>query len=117
MSSKPLEALLKIQNDLYKQHPLLLPKDFSSEPITFPPKIRAITDYVIGHAEKNEMFRVILKGPRGGGKSRVLASLELILWHLYQWDVINLGGSFTQAEKVYTYLIEAFTSKFMEIIG
>ena len=114
MSSKPLEALLKIQNDLYKQHPLLLPKDFSSEPITFPPKIRAITDYVIGHAEKNEMFRVILKGPRGGGKSRVLASLELILWHLYQWDVINLGGSFTQAEKVYTYLIEAFTSKFME---
>ena len=106
-----LATLLAIQTEIYKQHPLMLPKDFSTEPLTFPKKIREIIEHVISCAEKQEMFRIICAGPRGGGKTRGIASIEIILWHLYGWDVINLGGSFTQAEKVYSYLFEAFQSK------
>ena len=111
MSPEQLENLFKIQTEVYKQHPYLLPRDFSTEPITFPKKIKELLDYVLDHVKKKEMFRVICKGPRGGGKTRGIASIELILWYLYNWDIINLGGSFSQAEKVYSYLTEAFQSK------
>lgn len=114
MLPRQLDDLLKIQSEIYRQHPLMLPADFSSEPITYPPKIKEILDYVLDHAQRKEMLRVILKGPRGGGKTRCLASIELILWHVYAWDVINLGGSFSQSEKVYSYLTEAFNSKSIE---
>ena len=52
-----------------------------------------------------------MKGPRGGGKSRILAGIEFMLWYLMDWDVVNLGGSLSQSEKVYSYLLPAFNSK------
>jgi len=89
-----------------------LPQAYSSDSLLFPPKIRYLFDVILKKAKRGEIIRYIIKAPRGGGKSRLLASLELALWYFLDWDVVNLGGSFTQAQKVYSYLSEAFGAEF-----
>lgn len=76
----------------------------------FPAKIKEVFDHIIDCAKNKKIGRIIIKAPRGGGKSRVLASIELVLWYVYDFDIVNLGGSFVQASKVYQYLSEAFYS-------
>lgn len=48
--------------------------------------------------------RAIWVGPRGGGKSQTDALIEFLLWFFKNYDVVNVGGSETQAANVYAYL-------------
>lgn len=50
--------------------------------------------------------RVIVKAPRGGGKSKMLGTVGFDLWYLRGRNVVNMGGSFVQAEIVYDYFTD-----------
>lgn len=47
--------------------------------------------------------RVIIKAPRGGGKSNLLGTIGFDDWYLRQRKVVNMGGSAVQATIVYNY--------------
>lgn len=47
--------------------------------------------------------RVIIKAPRGGGKSKLLGTIGFDFWYLKQRKVVNMGGSAVQAKIVYEY--------------
>lgn len=47
--------------------------------------------------------RIIIKAPRGGGKSKLLGTIGFDLWYLKNRKVVTMGGSFVQAEIVYNY--------------
>lgn len=44
-----------------------------------------------------------MKAPRGGGKSKLLGTVGFDLWFLKRRKVVNMGGSFVQAQIVYNY--------------
>lgn len=50
--------------------------------------------------------RFIIKAPRGGGKSKLLGTVGFDLWFLKDQSVVNMGGSYVQAEIVYGYFTE-----------
>ena len=47
--------------------------------------------------------RVIIKAPRGGGKSKLLGTIGFDEWYLRDRSVVNMGGSAVQAKIVYGY--------------
>jgi len=47
--------------------------------------------------------RFIMKGPRGGGKSKMLGALGFVKWYLQLRNLIDMGGSLEQARGVYNY--------------
>jgi hypothetical protein len=47
--------------------------------------------------------RFIMKGPRGGGKSKMLGALGFVIWFLRLLNIIDMGGSLMQAQGVYNY--------------
>ena len=49
---------------------------------------------------------MIIKAPRGGGKSKLLGTIGFDLWYLRDRSVVNMGGSFVQAEVVYGYFTD-----------
>lgn len=113
LSNQSKEAK-QIELAILEKYPHLLAAKYSLDKLLFPEKIKDLFYYVYNKAKNKELIRIIVKAPRGGGKSRVLASLELALWYLLKFDVVNLGGSFKQASKVYSYLTPAFMSEFMK---
>lgn len=50
--------------------------------------------------------RVIIKAPRGGGKSKLLGTLGFDLWYLKNRNVVSMGGSLVQAQVVYGYFAD-----------
>jgi hypothetical protein len=46
---------------------------------------------------------VIIKAPRGGGKSKLLGTIGFDLWYIKKRKVVNMGGSSAQATIVYNY--------------
>lgn len=50
--------------------------------------------------------RIIIKAPRGGGKSKMLGTVGFDLWYFKNRSVVTMGGSFVQAEIVYGYFTE-----------
>lgn len=50
--------------------------------------------------------RFIIKGPRGGGKSKMLGALGFVRWFLKLRNIVNLGGSLEQASGVYKYFTD-----------
>ena len=47
--------------------------------------------------------RVIIKAPRGGGKSKLLGTIGFDEWYLHGRKVVNMAGSAVQATIVYNY--------------
>lgn len=47
--------------------------------------------------------RFILKGPRGGGKSKMLGAIGFAKWFLQGRSIVDMGGSLEQAKGVYNY--------------
>jgi len=87
-------------------------ESYEGKPITFlrhhdpqtrwPKKLREIfADIWFGRAGQH----VIMKGPRGGGKSRFLGSLGFALWFFKKQKVVDMAGSFEQAKGVYEYFL------------
>lgn len=104
----PLKALetLKIavgQRSLkteYQEKPIQMHKTFPTRtPMKFPRKIKQAYAYLW----EGKHTRVIIKAPRGGGKSQLLGTVGFDLWYLRNRKVVTMGGSLVQAEIVYKY--------------
>ena len=84
----------------YLTKPITMHKTYQTpRPVLFPRVIRQA--YAQIWSEKYS--RVIIKAPRGGGKSELLGTLGFDYWYLKNRSVVNMGGSFVQAEIVYHY--------------
>lgn len=60
--------------------------------------------------------RIIIKAPRGGGKSKLLGTFGFDDWFLRRRKVVNMGGSAVQAKIVYDYF-QAYCDIDMSIGG
>lgn len=47
--------------------------------------------------------RFIIKGPRGGGKTKLMGAIGFSRWLLKLRSIVAMGGSMTQAQNVYNY--------------
>ena len=63
------------------------------------------------------MLRAIIKAPRGGGKSQIIATLGFCLWYLLDRNVIDMGGSFEQAKEVYKYFLTYVENEELDIVS
>ena len=73
----------------------------------FPKKLRMIFAclWLQQDLQGRPAHRFIIKGPRGGGKSKMLGALGFVRWLLKLRNIVNLGGSLEQATGVYNYFI------------
>lgn len=73
--------------------------------IRFPKKLRHIFALLwLQQDEKgNQARRFILKGPRGGGKTKLMAAIGFCRWLLKHRSRVVMGGSLVQAQQVYGY--------------
>lgn len=90
---------------------------FASKPITFlklidegmrfPKKLRIVFAclYLQQDLKGRPCGRFIIKGPRGGGKSKLLGALSFVRWFLLLKNRVTLGGSLEQAKGVYNYFL------------
>ena len=71
----------------------------------FPKKLRVIFAclWLQQDMKGRPATRFIMKGPRGGGKSKILGALGFVKWYLQLRNVIDMGGSLEQARGVYNY--------------
>lgn len=67
--------------------------------IRFPKKIREL--FALIWFEKHR--RLIIAGPRGGGKSFLLGAIGFCKWFFQGRNIVDMGGSLAQAEIVYNY--------------
>jgi hypothetical protein len=82
----------------YKLKPITLVKTYQPK-IKWPKKFRWIFAQIwLGKAGK----KVIIGGPRGGGKSVLLGALGFCLWFLRKKSIVDMGGSLAQAKIVYS---------------
>lgn len=61
---------------------------------------------VVRAARQKQIIRLALLGPRGGGKTRFAASIELVLYRFFAYDCQNIGGSLKQAQQCYEYVVD-----------
>ena len=68
----------------------------------FPRKLRLVFAclYLQQDLKGRPCNRFIIKGPRGGGKSKLLGALGFTRWYLLLRRIVNLGGSLEQAKGV-----------------
>lgn len=85
---------------LYKERPITMHEIYpSGEIMKWPKVIKEAYAYIWS----GKYSRVIIKAPRGGGKSKLLGTLGFDLWFLKDRKVVNMGGSAVQAQIVYRY--------------
>lgn len=101
-----LKLRMAVKNDLrriYQETPIRMHKRFpTKKPMQWPKAIRAAYAQIWNGQHR----RIIIKAPRGGGKSKLLGTAGFDLWYLKGRSVVNMGGSFVQAEIVYGYFAE-----------
>lgn len=84
----------------YQQKPLTMHKMFpANEPMKFPAVIKS----AYAKIWSGKYPRIIIKAPRGGGKSKLLGTFGFDDWYLRQRKVVNMAGSAVQATIVYNY--------------
>jgi len=85
---------------LYKERPITMHEIFpSNEIMQWPQVIKS----AYAKIWSGKYSRVIIKAPRGGGKSKLLGTIGFDLWFLKNRKVVNMGGSLAQAQIVYKY--------------
>jgi hypothetical protein len=91
----------------YGAKPITLLK-FIDPDMLFPRKLRTIFAclWLQQDLQGRPANRFIIKGPRGGGKSKMLGALGFVRWFLKQRNIVNLGGSLEQATGVYRYFTD-----------
>ncbi len=73
----------------------------------FPKKLRLIFALIWLRQDQQgrPATRFIIKGPRGGGKSKILGALGFVKWFLQLLSIVDMGGSLQQAQGVYNYFV------------
>lgn len=71
------------------------------------PRVLSIFLVALRSFEHKRMLRLAVLGPRGGGKTKLTAAIELVAyrWFGYSWQ--NIGGSLEQAARCYSYIAGA----------
>lgn len=101
---------LKTIRQRFKNKPITLLKMIDSG-IRFPQKLRTIfamlwleTDGTFDKkGNPKRCTRFIVKGPRGGGKSKMLGAIGFAKWLMQYRSIVDMGGSLEQAKGVYNY--------------
>ena len=88
----------------YGDKPISLLRLIDSD-MRFPLKIRNLMTMLWKREDMNgkPASRFIIKGPRGGGKSKFLGAFGFVDWYLKGRDIVDMGGSLEQAKGVYNY--------------
>lgn len=75
------------------------------------PKVLAVFLEALHAFQKRERLRLAVLGPRGGGKTKLTAAIELVAyrWFGYSWQ--NVGGSLAQSQLCYAYVRDAVTDQ------
>ena len=86
---------------IFEMKPISLHKTYPAKnaPMLWPKVIRDA--YATLWSGKHS--RVIIKAPRGGGKSKLLGTFGFDRWYLKNLSVVNMAGSEAQATIVYNY--------------
>jgi len=85
--------------DTYKEKPITLLKIYYPT-ILWPKKFR----YIFAQIWLNKAGKkIIITGPRGGGKSVLMGALGFCFWFLKKRSIVDMGGSLAQAKIVYGY--------------
>jgi hypothetical protein len=74
------------------------------------PRVLAIFRVALAAFNHKQMLRLVVLGPRGGGKTKLTAIIELVAYRWFGYDWHNLGGSFDQASLCYSYIMAAHAS-------
>lgn len=71
----------------------------------FPKKLADIFAYLWRQQRPDgtKCNRFIIKGPRGGGKTKLMGAIGFVRWLLKDRSIVTLGGSMMQAQNVYNY--------------
>ncbi len=77
----------------------------TDDSIRFPKKIADIFALIWLEQDMkgNKATRFIIKGPRGGGKSKLLGAIGFAKWYFQNRKIVDMGGSLEQAKGVYNY--------------
>src|SRR5436853_4712631 len=117
VKAKRLQRQTSITTTLsYQTRPISLMRVIAPE-IKWPKKLRLIFGDIWKGNLKKELLRAIIKAPRGGGKSQIIATLGFCLWYLYDRQCIDMGGSLEQAKEVYKYFISYVENEQIDIIS
>lgn len=71
------------------------------------PRVLAIFQRVVRAYIGRHLLRLAVIGPRGGGKTKLAAALELVAYRFFGYSWQNVSGSLEQAEKCYRYIEDA----------
>lgn len=95
---------LKTIRTRYRHKPITFLK-LTDPSLRFPKKIAEAFALVWRRQNRKgeRASRFIMKGPRGGGKSKLLGALSFTEWILQTRNVVEMGGSLEQAKGVYNY--------------
>lgn len=85
---------------LYSEKPIVMHRTHPGKTkMSWPAVIRA----AYAKIWEGKHTRIIIKAPRGGGKSKLLGTVGFDFWYLKGRSVVNMGGSAVQAQIVYNY--------------
>jgi hypothetical protein len=85
---------------VYSLRPISMHRSYPGrQPMKWPKAIRSAYAAIWNGGHQ----RIIIKAPRGGGKSKLLGTVGFDLWYLKGRKVVTMGGSQVQAEIVYGY--------------
>lgn len=116
-----LKHEIKNEKDCFKKMATLLEEDvqdidvdidailefLSRAGLILVPKIRKMIVWSLNKAMARQLIRMVVKGPRGGGKTYgIAAGIEFPLFYFFDYDCVNLGGSRAQADKAYEIVQE-----------
>lgn len=102
-SSETTEESMWSLRKTYATRPITMHRNFPGQkPMRWPRVIRN----AYAQIWSGNFPRIIIKAPRGGGKSKLLGTVGFDLWYLKDRSVVNMGGSLVQAEMVYGYFTD-----------
>lgn len=71
------------------------------------PKVLAILLHVLKAFRERRILRLVVLGPRGGGKTYLAAMIELVAYRFFGYDWNNIAASLEQAERCYDHVRDA----------
>jgi hypothetical protein len=73
------------------------------------PKVDRILRDLIGDLQARRVVRVLVIGPRGGGKTMLAAAIQLLSLRFYGASWTSIGGSLEQATRLFAHVRAAIT--------
>lgn len=105
---RPSELETKTLNEEYEGKPIQLHKFLDRGGNTRFPKVLRNAFYLLWNEvdwKGRHCTRFIIKGPRGGGKTKLIGAIGFSKWYQQNRKIINMGGSLVQAEIGYGYFM------------